>query len=220
MKFKTLMIATMVSLALTACDSNDKKSPTVNANIQQQSQSSSTKQVSSEDAIKNNIEKGTFHFSTGKETQDYTKKLFIFFDPQCPHCSNLWKNLQDESLKDINVVWIPVAVLNEKSESQSAALLSAKDPVALFDEHEKLMSQNKFDEANSKLADVAKSNSKESDAQIAQNTKMFMTTSATGVPLVLKLSNDKQKVLGAPGELSVSLLNDLVKEQNQFAQKK
>ena len=218
MKFKNLIIATIVSLALTACDSNDTKSPTTNANLQNQSKSAQP--VSSEEAIKNNIEKGTFHFSTGKHTEDYTKKLFIFFDPQCVHCSNLWKNLQDESLKDINVIWIPVAVLNEKSAPQSASLLSAKEPVVLFDEHERLMSQNKVNEANLKLAEIAKNNSKQSETELGQNTKIFMSTGATGVPLVLKLSNDKQKVLGAPGELSVSLLNDLVKEQNQFAPKK
>jgi len=218
MKFKTLLLTAMMSLALAACDDKSKNStPPSVPDIQKQAPE--VKKVSSEEAVKINIEKNTFNFTTGKETNDYSKKLFVFFDPQCPHCSTLWKNLQDESLKDFNVVWIPVAVLNEKSVPQAASILSASNPVALFSEHEALISQNKIDEANQKLAALEKSNTKEINEKIAKNTKVFLSTGASGVPLTLKLSNNKERLLGAPGELSVTLLKNLVNEQNEFAQK-
>lgn len=238
MKFKTLILTAMVSLALAGCDAKDK-TPTTHtdsnppaANVKSSSStalattsssvdktpSTPVKQVSAEEAIKN-IDKNTFSFSTGNPTEDYTKKLFVFFDPQCPHCAKLWENFQDPSLKDVNVVWIPVAVINEKSQDQGASLLTSNDPVSLLKEHESLMVDKKFDEANAKFDALTKGISKAKEEDVLQNTQLFMKTGATGVPLILKLSKDKTTIVGAPGELSVPLLNSLINEQNQFARK-
>ena len=70
------------------------------------------------------------------------RTVYVFFDPQCPHCSALWraaKPLRSQA----KFVWIPVGLLNKSSEAQGAALLSAKDPVALMDEHEASMAAQK-----------------------------------------------------------------------------
>jgi thiol:disulfide interchange protein DsbG len=63
------------------------------------------------------------------------RTVFVFFDPQCPHCAALWqaaKPLKSQA----KFVWIPVRLMNNTSQAQGAALLAAKDPVAAMDEHE------------------------------------------------------------------------------------
>jgi thiol:disulfide interchange protein DsbG len=63
------------------------------------------------------------------------RTVYVFFDPQCPHCAALWKSAKP--LKNqAKFIWIPVALINKTSEAQGAALLAAKDPVATMDEHE------------------------------------------------------------------------------------
>jgi thiol:disulfide interchange protein DsbG len=71
-----------------------------------------------------------------------TRTVFVFFDPQCPHCAALWqaaKPLKSQA----RFVWIPVRLLNDASQAQGAALLAAADPVAAMDEHETAVLQKK-----------------------------------------------------------------------------
>lgn len=70
------------------------------------------------------------------------RTVYVFFDPQCPHCAALWRAAKP--LKgQAKFVWIPVGLINKSSEAQGAALLAAKDPVALMDEHEASMAAQK-----------------------------------------------------------------------------
>jgi thiol:disulfide interchange protein DsbG len=63
------------------------------------------------------------------------RTVYVFFDPQCPHCAALWQSAKPLK-SQAKFVWIPVALLNKTSQAQGAALLAAKDPVATMDEHE------------------------------------------------------------------------------------
>jgi len=70
------------------------------------------------------------------------RTIYVFFDPQCPHCAALWtaaKPLRSQA----KFVWIPVALMNKTSETQGAALLASKDPVLAMDEHEASMAAGK-----------------------------------------------------------------------------
>ena len=70
------------------------------------------------------------------------RAVYVFFDPQCPHCAALWESAKP--LKpQAKFIWIPVALLNKTSEAQGAALLASKDPVAAMDEHEASMAAKK-----------------------------------------------------------------------------
>ncbi|MFZ3127407.1 MAG: DsbC family protein, partial [Rhodoferax sp.] len=61
--------------------------------------------------------------------------VYVFFDPQCPHCGRLWEAALPLQ-KKIKFVWIPVGIINPSSSAQGAALLSAANPVELMSEHE------------------------------------------------------------------------------------
>ncbi|MDB5883501.1 MAG: dsbG [Ramlibacter sp.] len=63
------------------------------------------------------------------------RTVYVFFDPQCPHCAALWQAAKPLKAQ-AKFVWIPVRLLNNTSQTQGAALLAAKDPVAAMDEHE------------------------------------------------------------------------------------
>lgn len=50
--------------------------------------------------------------------------LFVFFDPNCPHCATLWSlSIDAKPFHDIPSVWIPVAYLKKSSLNKSAACL-------------------------------------------------------------------------------------------------
>lgn len=70
------------------------------------------------------------------------RTVYVFFDPQCPHCAALWRAAKPLK-SQAKFVWIPVGLINKSSEAQGAALLAAKDPVALMDEHEASMAAQK-----------------------------------------------------------------------------
>ena len=67
------------------------------------------------------------------------RTVYVFFDPQCPHCAALWQSAKPLKAQ-AKFIWIPVALIGKTSEGQGAALLAAKDPVAAMDEHEASMS--------------------------------------------------------------------------------
>ena len=72
-------------------------------------------------------------FSVGSEMS--VRRVFVFFDPQCPHCAALWqaaKPLKSQA----RFIWIPVGLINANSVAQGATILAAADPVAAMDQHE------------------------------------------------------------------------------------
>ncbi len=63
------------------------------------------------------------------------RTVYVFFDPQCPHCALLWQSAKPLR-SQAKFVWIPVGLINKTSEAQGATLLAAKDPVSAMDQHE------------------------------------------------------------------------------------
>ena len=64
--------------------------------------------------------------------------VYVFFDPQCPHCGHLWQASLPLHRK-VKFVWIPVSWINASSLSQGAALLTASNPTEAMTEHETLL---------------------------------------------------------------------------------
>ena len=70
------------------------------------------------------------------------RTVYVFFDPQCPHCAVLWQSARPLK-SQAKFIWIPVSLLNKTSEGQGAAILAAQDPVAKMDEHEASLTAQK-----------------------------------------------------------------------------
>jgi thiol:disulfide interchange protein DsbG len=121
------------------------------------------------------------------------KTVYVLFDPQCPHCGDLWeaaKPLRDK----VRMVWVPVRLLGPRSRGQGAALLAASDPLQAMDEHEKgRRADGKGIEAPTGL-----------DAsfyqKMTENTQLFVDLGQGSVPLMVwrqPLSGKTLMVTGA-----------------------
>jgi thiol:disulfide interchange protein DsbG len=105
------------------------------------------------------------------------RTIYVFFDPQCPHCAALWqaaKPLKSQA----KFVWIPVSLLNEASKAQGAALLAAQDPVATMDEHEASMRTQQGGISAMGALDAQR-------ALVARNTELFNRLGFGSVPTLV-----------------------------------
>jgi hypothetical protein len=75
-----------------------------------------------------------------------TPSLYVFFDPNCPYCTDLWKKVlpvkpstgskpaeiqKAEFFSSVPAVWIPVAYMNDTSLGKSASLLRQNTQTAI-----------------------------------------------------------------------------------------
>jgi thiol:disulfide interchange protein DsbG len=104
--------------------------------------------------------------------------VYVFFDPQCPHCGHLWEASAPLHNK-VKFVWIPVKLINPTSLAQGAALLTAADPLALMTEHEaSLLAQKGGISASSSIAP-------EIEQAIKANTQLLNSFGAESVPFMV-----------------------------------
>jgi thiol:disulfide interchange protein DsbG len=106
-----------------------------------------------------------------------TRVVYVFFDPQCPHCAVLWE--ASKPLKaQARFVWIPVGLIGEKSVAQGATILAAADPVATMEQNEVSVRDKQGGISAMGAADAQKD-------QIKKNTELFNSFGFTGVPTVV-----------------------------------
>ena len=142
------------------------------------------------------IQQETKGFTVGSTMSART--VYVFFDAQCPHCSALWysaKPLKSQA----KFVWIPVRLLNDNSESQGAAILAAKDPVAAMDDHEASMMDKKG--GIKAEGDVAAQR-----AQIKKNTELFTKYAFGAVPTLVSKNAQTNAVITQEGSLATPQL--------------
>lgn len=104
--------------------------------------------------------------------------VYVFFDPQCPHCGHLWQSVQP-LLKKVKFVWVPVAIMGPKSMTQGAALLGASNPVETMTAHETslLAGTGGMSAPSDVPADIEKA--------IKANTAAFNALKAESVPMIV-----------------------------------
>jgi len=77
---------------------------------------------------------GAQWFSIGSDT---APALYVFVDTQCHYCQEYWHDLANPYVDEgrLQVRLIPVAVINDKSKSEAAALLSSVSPKTAWQRH-------------------------------------------------------------------------------------
>ncbi len=138
-------------------------------------------------------------FTVGSEMT--VRRVFVFFDAQCPHCAALWqaaKPLKSQA----RFVWVPVGLLNNASTTQGAALLAAADPIAAMDLHEASM-RNKQGGITAATGDTDTQK-----AAVASNTQLFNRYAFTGVPVVVANHASTGALVTREGSLSTAALAD------------
>lgn len=122
-----------------------------------------------------------------------TRVVYVFFDPQCPHCAALWeaaKPLKPQA----RFVWIPVALLGDKSIAQGAAILAASDPVAAMEQNEASVRQQQGGISAMGVSDAQK------DA-VKRNTALMTSFGFNGVPAVVAKHAQSGEVVTIDGAL-------------------
>ena len=104
--------------------------------------------------------------------------VLVFFDPQCPHCGELWKASQP-LLGKLRMVWMPVGILRPTSAPQGVLILAAKDPAATMSEHEVLLENRQGGLPVPEQVDATLL------AKVKANTELFSRLGADSVPFIL-----------------------------------
>ena len=103
-----------------------------------------------------------------------TRTVYVFFDPQCPHCNELWKAAKPLK-SQAKFVWIPVGLINPSSTAQGATLLAAANPITVMEEHEVSM--------DAKRGGISAGSDIEAQkAVVAKNTALFTSFGFSSVP--------------------------------------
>jgi thiol:disulfide interchange protein DsbG len=129
--------------------------------------------------------------------------VYVLFDPQCPHCGRLWEASQPLHSK-AKFVWIPVALMNGKSATQGAALLTAGNPAETMAAHEKslLAGSGGMAASASVPADV--------EQTIKKNTELLTSLGADSVPYIVAKNVQTGQVVTNSGAMDTAALTSFL----------
>ena len=129
--------------------------------------------------------------------------VYVFFDPQCPHCGHLWQ-ASTPLHKKAKFVWIPVVWINASSLSQGAALLTAANPLELMTEHEvSLLAGKGGISAPSGIgSDIEQS--------IKANTKLLSGLGAESVPFIVVKNSRTGETISRDGAMTTADLANFI----------
>jgi thiol:disulfide interchange protein DsbG len=74
------------------------------------------------------------------KTANPKSTIYVIIDPNCIFCHLVWKAFKPYQAAGLQIKWVPVGFLKPTSQGIAAAILTAKDPAAAFEENE-----SKFD---------------------------------------------------------------------------
>lgn len=131
--------------------------------------------------------------------------LYVFFDPNCPYCSRLYKDLQPLiAPRDLQLRWIPVAILAVTSLGKAAAILQAKDPKAMLD-----ASEGHSDTAGTSSSFAEDIPSEDTEARLRANAALLKQVGMGALPSMLFQAKSGEAV-AIPGGLSAEALRKMV----------
>lgn len=167
----------VIALTLSACDkpASTSESATAATPAASSAPAATTSQQSSPRDAYEAASKGT-GFTTGPVMAANT--VYVFFDPTCPHCAQLWTNAKALSTK-LKIVWMPIGLLRSSSAPQGATILASPDPAAAMNENEtSLLAHGGGITANHNLSDDVMK-------KVQANTDIFKKLGAESVPLIV-----------------------------------
>ena len=125
--------------------------------------------------------------------------VYVFFDPQCPHCGHLWQ-ASIPLHKKMKFVWIPVALMNASSLPQGSALLTAANPMESMTEHETSLLSGKGG------ISAAASITPEIEKSIKANTALLNSFGAESVPFVVAKNARTGQTVSRSGAMATAAL--------------
>jgi len=107
------------------------------------------------------------------------RQLYIFFDPNCPYCHDLYQSLQPLiGPKQLKIAWIPVGILALSSFGKAAHLLEDKNPTAALAEAERNFRHRKGGLTPRRATPAIA-------AELASNAQLLTVAGGNGVPFLV-----------------------------------
>lgn len=117
--------------------------------------------------------------------------IYIFFDPNCPSCQLLYKNLRSFiGSHNLHLRWIPVAVVDVTSLGKAAAILQASDPPAALRRNEEHYDAQAY--AGGIEEDIP---SAETERKVRANERLLNRLEIPVVPTMLFAGKDDRAVI-------------------------
>ena len=154
--------------------------------------------------------KASEHEATAVKLGNGPRKVYIYFDPNCPYCKMLYQELTPYIGKDgLQFNWVPVGILTTTSHGKAAAILEAKDPAAALRQNEEHYSRG----AGGGGIKEDLISSTQTDQSLSTNEKILKMGGAGEVPAIVFRAKDGQvvHVVGAPPTDVVKKMLALVK---------
>ncbi len=108
------------------------------------------------------------------------KRLYVFFDPDCPYCHQLYETLQPLiGPKRLKVRWLPVGILRLSSFGKAAHLLEAKNPAVAL-----AHAESGYREGHG-LAVTPRRATFKVGAGLVRNARLLNTAGGNGVPFLV-----------------------------------
>lgn len=187
MKRRQLALAIAASALLAACGKETAPSPSPAGS----GAAGSATPVSIEA-----IAAGAKGFNVGSSMS--TRVVYVFFDPQCPHCAALWEAARPLK-SQARFVWIPVGLIGEKSVAQGGFILGAPDPSAAMDQHEVSLRNKEGGISAMGVSDAHKD-------IVKKNTELFTRFGFGGVPTVVAKHAQTGELVTLEGSMPSAVL--------------
>jgi len=136
------------------------------------------------------------------------RAVYIFFDPNCPFCHQLYKKLRAFVGKDdVQFRWIPLGMLTPSSLPKAAAILQASDPLQAFYKNE-----DDYDFAASGQPgggiEPAQTITPKVRDELAANLALYNSQNLFGVPVVIwrKADGRADMLIGVPSDAQIQIL--------------
>ena len=130
------------------------------------------------------------------------RTVYVFFDPQCPHCAVLWQSAKPLK-SQAKFVWIPVGLIGKASIAQGATILAAKDPIAVMEENEaSIMNKQGGIGASGDIEPLKPA--------IEKNTALFNRFGFGGVPTIVALNAQTGALVSNEGAMPTADLAKLL----------
>ncbi|HET9645846.1 MAG TPA: thioredoxin fold domain-containing protein [Burkholderiaceae bacterium] len=168
-EFALASASALAVLGLAGCKPKDE-SPAQTASLQPPADTKVTPQQAYENASH------ATGFTVGPVMAANT--VYVFFDPTCPHCAHLWNDSKALAGR-LKMVWIPIGLLQRKSEPLSATILTSSDPAAAMQLNEASVLDNKGG------IPVNRSIPEDVVTKVRANTDIFKKLGAESVPLIV-----------------------------------
>lgn len=136
--------------------------------------------------------------------------IYVYFDPNCPYCRRVYDGLRTQvEFGNVELRWIPIAVLTTTSPGKAAAILEATDPTAALRRNEE-----QFSTETGSLGGIEEEllPRKDTLARLDRNLALLRRSGRDNIPALLfrDARHQAQFIVGAPPQATLlKIVSDL-----------